>query len=773
MPKEIDDAMNTRSIILSLVFSLLVSFTMHAQTLSSSVVRTALQADWTVAKRKEWKGDKFDDLPIRAVVPGNIHDDLHRAGLIPDPLIGTNEAVCQWVGEEDWIYQTAPFDCPAEVWTQSIVRLQFTQLDTYATVYFNDQKILSTDNTFRTYDADVRALLKEKGNVLRIEFQSAVTRGQQKIKERGLPLPGDPLRAVTRKPQYHFGWDWGPKLITCGITGPIEWLAFSTARLTDFYVQQQNVTSDAAQLNMQVSVYAEGDFLGKISVSDAEGRAVAQQSVSLKRGPNTFSLPVVVTQPRLWWCNEQGESHLYTYTATLEKETQILDQHQVRTGLRSLRLVTDKDHKGETFYFELNGKPIFAKGANYIPITMLPAQATEDDYRQLLQMCKDAHFNMLRVWGGGYYERDVFYELCDEMGIMVWQDFMFACSMYPGDFQFLVNLDEEAKQQTIRLRNHPSMALWCGNNENAEGWERWGWQMGLSDAEKKHIAKEYDDVFKVHLPDAVAAYTNTSYWESSPRFGRGDARSITEGDSHYWGLWHDAEPFEILNERVPRFMSEFGMQSYPSDEVVAMMLTEEKFRITDPGIAQHQKHGRGFQLMDDYMRKWYEAPGRDSLQPYGDMTRRVQAEGMCMGIEAHRRNMPYCMGTLYWQLNDVWPSFSWSSIDYAKKPKPFFDSLKVVYAPRLISAAIEHNSLNVYYIDDTTDYSATAHVEVIIYNARGEEIHRGLSEYINIGPGSQLVMSIPWPSTYPAPSTTRTHVRITTLTGELILERSM
>ncbi|MFZ4785626.1 MAG: glycoside hydrolase family 2 protein [Flavobacteriales bacterium] len=766
--------MNTRSIFFYIVL-LFVSFTMHAQTNSSTVIQSTLQADWTVVKRKEWQGDKFDDLPIKAKVPGNIHDDLHRAGLIPDPLIGTNEAICQWVGEEDWIYQTAPFDCPIEVWSQEIVRLQFKQLDTYATVFLNDQKILMAENTFRAYDVDVRDIIKEKGNVLRIEFQSAVTKGHQKIKDRPYPLPGDALRAVTRKPQYHFGWDWGPKLITCGITGPIEWLAFSTARITDVYAQQDSITPESAFVTMRVSVYANEDFLGKIAVSDAEGRVIAQQEVSVKRGPNTFSLPVVVTQPRLWWCNEQGESYQYTFTTSVQKQNEIIDRKEVRTGLRTLRLVTEKDRKGETFYFELNGKPIFAKGANYIPITMLPAQATEEDYRQLLQMCKDAHFNMLRVWGGGYYENDIFYNLCDEMGIMVWQDFMFACSMYPGDQRFLTNLEEEARQQTIRLRNHPSMALWCGNNENAEGWERWGWQMGLTDAQKQHIAGEYDAVFKKLLPNMVAEQTQTSYWESSPRFGRGDARSITEGDSHYWGLWHDAEPFEILNERVPRFMSEFGMQSYPSDEVVAMMLTGDQFKITDPGIAQHQKHGRGFQLMDDYMRKWYEAPTRDSLQPYGDMTRRVQAEGMCMGIEAHRRNMPYCMGTLYWQLNDVWPSFSWSSIDYKMQPKPFFDSLKVVYAPQLLSAVVENNFLNVYYIDDVNQSTQTVNLHLTFFDQNENVLKEEESQFLTAEFGGNMLYSKRWDDLFPRikPNAILVKMEIRTLIGETVSIRTV
>jgi beta-mannosidase len=666
-----------------------------------------MQLNWkfTQADREEW---------LEAKVPGCVHTDLIRHQIIEHPFYGTNEGKCQWVGETDWTYETEPFDLSEEQLNNEILRLRFNGLDTYADVFINNVQVLQADNAFRSWEVDAKGILTEQGNVIRIVFKSPLPIAEKKLKELPYPLPYEPIRAVVRKPQFHFGWDWGPKLITCGITKDIELIAYDEARLEDVYISSQRIKEHKAEMLATFRIHAAkaGSYTLHFEIEKTLDAWTTE--VKLNKGVNTIELPFEIENPLKWWCNDLGNPNLYTFNTQLQSNGLAIDTRKIRSGIREVKLVREKDRIGESFYFQLNGLDVFAKGANMIPFRFFPGEATEADYRALLQSCKDAHINMIRIWGGGVYEDDIFYDLCDEYGIMVWQDFMFACAMYPGDAQFIASVTAEAEEQTIRLRNHPCIALWCGNNENAEGWERWGWQRGLSDKEKTDILKAYSDVFQKTLPDIVKKNTSSSYWESSPRYGRADKRSFTEGDSHYWGLWHDEEPFEGLLQKVPRFMSEYGMQSFPSDEVLREMMVGDDFSFDNPGVQQHQKHNRGFKLMDKYMQYWYPKVSTDSLLFYSKMTQEVQAEGIGMGIEAHRRAMPRCMGTLYWQLNDVWPSFSWSGMDYKGNAKRLHEHLKVVYAPQLISCIVEDEQLYIYWISDNFIKDATLHMQFTI-----------------------------------------------------------
>jgi beta-mannosidase len=505
-------------------------------------------------------------------------------------------------------------------------------------------------------------------------------------------------------------------LVTSGITKPIEWVAYDDARLVDFYFKQTEVNEQLAELQFRAHIVATANDTLLVRVKGKTSGGTWSEVFIAEQGSNEVSFPIRIQTPQLWWCNGQGASNLYAFEIEVLKNGKVLQYADELIGLRDIRLITQRDSIGESFYFQLNGLPVFAKGANYIPMRYFPGEATYDDYFKLIMQCKEANINMLRVWGGGVYEDEVFYDLCDQYGILVWHDFMFACSMYPGDEAFLKNVNAEAEEQVRRLRNHPCIALWCGNNENAEGWERWGWKSGLTPSEIQQVQTAYDAVFKNILPKAVAENSTTSYWESSPRLGRGDARSITEGDSHYWGVWHDEEPFEVLQTKVPRFMSEFGMQSYPSAEVVQEMLEDDEFTASDKGIAMHQKHSRGFSLMEKYMNNWYEPVSPDDDSLYGAMTQVVQAEGIAVGIEAQRRAMPRCMGTLFWQLNDVWPSFSWSCIDYKGTPKLLYEMLKTVYAPQLISCTLDGDELQIWFVSDARIDRDNMVLDYAIYN---------------------------------------------------------
>jgi len=394
-----------------------------------------------------------------------------------------------------------------------------------------------------------------------------------------------------------------------------------------------------------------------------------------------------------------GEQPLYDFTIEVKQGVRTIERQDARMGIRTIELVTEKDTKGESFYFRLNGKRVFAKGANYIPQDIFQDRVDPNHTKKLLDDVVAANMNMLRVWGGGIYEDDTFYQLCDSRGILVWQDFMYACAMYPGSGRFLKTAALEALEQVERLRQHPCMALWCGNNEIDEAWHNWGWQMQFTEAQRIQLWREYKLLFQ----DILRTYVENNaegvpYWESSPRFGRANPKSLTEGDSHYWGVWHDEEPFEILNKKVPRFMSEYGFQSFPEWRTIQSFTEPGDRKLDSKVMLLHQKHPRGNALIAEYMKRDYHAPR--SFEDFVYVSQLLQAEGMRTGFEAHRRNKPYCMGTLYWQLNDVWPVASWSSVDYYGRWKALHYYAREAFAPVAALPILEDKILQIYGVND-------------------------------------------------------------------------
>jgi beta-mannosidase len=644
---------------------------------------------------------------MSCVVPGNVHRDLVLNKQIPDPLIGTNETDVQWVGEKSWEYTLNDFVCEPNILLQDKIELRLNGIDTYAKIFLNDIFLGETNNAFVQFDFDVKGILLPKGNKLRIVFSPAEAYAKQKLSERTLPLPGDSIRAVCRKPQYHFGWDWGPKLVTCGITKNIEVVGHTDMLFETFGVETLSLNEGKAQ--MRAHIHYRADKEEKVTVAFNFGGQLFKEEFISRKGEHDFIFPFELNEPKLWWPNEAGTPFMYLVQCTLQTASGKANTRVMKAGVRTIELVNKPDEFGESFFFKVNGKSIFMKGANYIPLRMLPGVYSESEYRTLLEKCRGAHFNMLRVWGGGIYESDLFYSLCDEMGILIWQDFMFACSMYPGDAKFLESVQKEAEQNVRRISYHPCTALWCGNNENAEAWSNWGWKSGLSASSVSAIDVEYNQLFNQLLPGIVGHYSNLPYWPSSPQFGRGNKESLDVGDSHYWGLWHDEQPFSVLETKVPRFMSEFGMQSFPSEDVLKLMSPLAPFDLNSDGIKLHQKNARGFGLMKQYTEQWYPEASKLPTQEYAKLTQEMQAEGMCRAIEVQRSN-PRCGGTLYWQLNDVWPSFSWSSIDVLGKEKIFHQKLKESYAPQLLTYKVENDSLYVVWVDD--QYSNSYYVNI-------------------------------------------------------------
>ncbi|OBX23755.1 MULTISPECIES: beta-mannosidase [Bizionia] len=670
--------------------------------------------------------DKTDWLT--AQIPGNVFSDLLDNAEIPDPFIGTNEDSVQWVSKTDWEYQTT-FQVDSKTLQKRHIELNFEGLDTYASVYLNDSLILKTANAFREFSVDVKRILKVD-NTLRILFENTTKHEEAAKAHLNYTLP-EGNRIFTRKGQFQYGWDWGPKLNTSGIWRPIKLVAWNTVKIQDIYIKQQNLQDSVAKLELDLSV--QGD--------DTSGLAyhiyVNDELNSVYSAENKSIIPFEIKNPKRWWPHNLGEPYLYTIKVIVEKDDAILDSMSVKKGLRTIKLITEKDSLGESFYFEVNGKSVYAKGANYIPQNSMQNKVTDAHYNSLLNDAVEANMNMLRVWGGGIYENAIFYDLCDEKGILIWQDFMFACAMYPGDSGFLENVQQEAIDNVKRLRNHASIALWCGNNENSEGWHRWGWQDGRSETEKTEIWDNYLKVFDSMLPKTVATFTDTDYWETSPKFGRGNPQFEFQGDAHDWWVWHDGYPFEHFEEQVPRFMSEFGFQSFPSYEVINYINQNDSdsLNITSEGIKNHQKHSRGFQLIDDYMARDYPVP--NNPKDYVYISQLLQAYGMTKGIEAQRRAKPYNMGTLYWQLNDCWPAISWSSIDFFGNWKALHYKGKRSFENVLISSEVEQDSLNIFLINDTfKTFSGTLSTNIL--NFSGEVIW-GDSEEIIVKPNSSAI----------------------------------
>ena len=628
-----------------------------------------------------------------ATVPGNIYSDLIDNSIIEDPFIGHNEFKLQWVSDSTWIYQTR-FDVSSTILNKENIDLNFEGLDTYAQVYLNDSLILSSNNAFRNYKVPVKDFVL-LNNSLSIKFTPTHIKEEIEKNKLGYTLP-EGRRIFTRKAQFQYGWDWGPSLNTIGIWKGVSLNAWNDAKIEHVYLKKKSYTTDQAKITAKITLSdpPKEPTLIVLSIAGKDFSLPIQAGNEKKE----FDVPLTIDNPKFWWPHNLGEPYLYEVDIKLRKGAVVTDNVKVNHGVRNVSLISDDDQYGQSFYFMINGIPVYMKGANYIPQHSLQNRVTNAHYENLLQDVVDANMNMLRVWGGGIYENNIFYDLCDRKGILVWQDFMYACAMYPGDEPFLRNAEKEAEDQLLRLRNHPSIVLFCGNNENSEGWHRWGWQNGKTKAQKDKIWADYLKLFDSILPNQVAKYTDVDYWESSPKYGRGNPKYQSEGDAHDWWVWHDAYPFEHFEDFVPRFMSEFGFQSFPSADVMKFINQSDGIQIDTKAIRSHQKHHRGFELIDLYMGRDYLIPDND--EDYIFLSQLVQARGMRIGIEAHRRAKPYNMGTLYWQLNDCWPGISWSSIDHFGNWKALHYEAKDAFENVLISFERHNDRVHVYIVND-------------------------------------------------------------------------
>ncbi len=546
----------------------------------SQLVSIPFQSSWQFRKAGDTKW-------YTAEVPGTVHTDLLLNKLIPDPFYRDNEKKIQWIEKEDWEYKTV-FIPPAAVFSKKNIELYFDGLDTYADVYINDQLVLEADNMFRQWKIDIKKILRPGKNEMRIIFLSAVKHDDSLARISAIKLAGENNRMYSRKAQYQYGWDWGPRLVTCGIWKPVRWV-----------------------------VWDEFQGTNKIQIS---------------------------------W---------------------------------DVRLVTKRDSLGSSFYFTKRGNPVFIKGANWIPCeSFLPRAKKLQLYEKLIQAAKEANINLLRVWGGGIYEDDDFYDLCDQYDIMVWQDFMFAGALYPGDEHFLKNVEEEIRYQVKRLRQHPCIVIWCGNNEIDEAWHNWGWQQQFNYSAKDSIKlwTDYQKIFHKLIPDILKELDpHRPYWPSSPSLGWGRDQAYKQGDVHYWGVWWGKEPVEKYKDKVGRFNSEYGMQGFPDMKTIRQFAVPADLDTSSAAMKAHQKHPFGYQNIKLYIENKFRTP--KTFEDLVYVSQLMQADAIRIAIEAHQANMPITMGTMFWQWNDCWPAVSWSAVDYYGRKKALYYQVKRSYAP--------------------------------------------------------------------------------------------
>ena len=692
-----------------------------------------VQNDWMFQYKGQW---------FKADVPGNIHVDLLKNELIPDPFLGTNEDSVQWVADSMWCYRLQfDLNCAEKV-SYDHRQLVFDGLDTYAEVFLNGERLVALDGTsnldnmFRQWVFDLPNNVKEKGNVLEVHFLPTAPFDSAAAASAPFKMPD--ARVFTRKAQYESGWDWGPKLNTCGIWKNVYVRSWNDFRLEDVYVQDTKPTMDTNgtwQSTVQLMMVADKKCRVKVfaEVLTPEGKmaCVATKKVKLQPGENRVEVPVKIQHPRLWWPNGMGEQPLYQVNVRVESRSKMAEnQSPVMHGLRTIELKRDKDTIGESFEFVVNGKPCFMRGADWIPASSyegtLNTGEGDDVYYRLLHDAQKVNMNMLRVWGGGIYENDSFYRYCDQLGLLVWQDFMYACNPYPGDEHFIANARIEATEQVRRLRNHACIALWCGNNEVHNGLEDWGWQSALnwSDKDNKQLYDDFSKLFDRTLPDVLhGLYSNVNYVNSSPTFGWGHPECTTHGCSHYWGVWWGELPFEIWWEKTGRFMSEYGFQSYPEMATIEEFAPVEERKLNSPTLNSHQKHGRGVEIIRKAMQDDFGYARMDNLDEFAYVSQLVQAEGIEKAVQAHRIQNNKCRGTLCWQINDCWPVASWSSIDYAGRWKALHYRFKDLYAN--VAVAVHQNedaSIDCYVINDSVD-AVKGTLQVQIMDVYGRNMH--------------------------------------------------
>lgn len=702
---------------------ILLLFTIPTLLMAQQSEVLQLNEGWQFSQVADTNQNKENVSWYDAEVPGSVQRDLIRLGVLPDPYYGTNEKLIQWVEDKNWDFRKT-FVVTAEQLQYDDAVIFFEGLDTHADVFLNGSRILQTENMFIGHKVSVKNMLREGENKLYIRFYSPIERMMPARESFGYEYPAgndhreEKLSVYNRKAPYHFGWDWGIRIVQMGIWKPVSLHLYNSASIEDYYVKQVSIDSELAETEHQVELfsYNEKQIEATLSIeySVDDNINFIEEQVGLMPGWNNFSIPLKINNPKLWMPVNWGDQNMYDFKVKLTVDNEVIAEKTVRTGLRSIRHIFEEDEHGKSYYFEVNGIPIFAKGSNYIPGEILTTQQDVEYYERFFDNLAGANMNFVRVWGGGIYENEEFYRQADERGILVWQDFIFGCVAYPSDDNFLANVREEAIYNIKRLRNHPSLAYWCGNNEVWEGLNFWGWGKTVPKEIMDGWFKGYDLTFRELLPSLVSEYDGTrDYVHGSPdvaNWGRPDL--FNTGDVHDWGLWYGELPFEAMADRLPRFASEFGFQSFPEMKTIKTFAKPDQWSLESEVMTIHQKASTGNSLIKKYMDMYYHEPKNFEDFVYIGLV--MQGNGMEESVEAMRRGRPYCMGALYWQINDSWPVVSWSSIDYYNNWKAQHYRMRDVFAPLALGIENKDGNLNFYtmsdYLENRSDLILTVQI---------------------------------------------------------------
>lgn len=644
-------------------------------------------------------------------IPGTVLSGLLAAGKIKDPFYRTNEDATRALFWKDYVF-TRTFDVDEELLAQQHIVLVCEGLDTLAEISINGTFLAKTDNMHRTWKFQAKKLLHPGKNEIQIVFRSVLRfiedypyEAHKKINY--IPCGSMKGNQLLRKAHSMFGWDWGPQTIDAGISRDIYLQGYSHARIEDIRIHQQHAKNVSVQTSITLSESVPGQKLC-VELSEDGADKPLQTKLCKTNADGVAAVDFVIENPKLWWPNDYGDQPLYIVRTTLlDEDGTNLESITRRIGLRTLTISQEKDEWGNEFAFCVNGVKIFTRGGNYIPDDCLYTRITEKKLDYILESCRRAHFNCVRVWGGGYYPSDAFYDLCDEKGLIVWQDLMYACNVYDVTDAFAENCRQETYDNVRRLRHHASLGLWCGNNEIESAWDHWG------DFQKEtpYLRADYIRLFEEVLPKAVQeADGETFYWHSSPSSGGcfDNPDDANRGDTHYWDVWHGQKPFTDYRKYFFRFCSEFGFQSFPCAKTVNSFTLEDDRNIFSRVMESHQKNDAANGKMLYYL--------SENLRYPKDLTHLLYAsqvlQGMAIkyGVDHWRRNRGRCMGTLYWQINDDWPAPSWSSIDYFGRWKALHYMAQKFYAPHAVSMTLEDHRCHVYFSNEsfeTTEYSLT------------------------------------------------------------------
>jgi beta-mannosidase len=653
---------------------------------------------------------------------GTIQEKLIEIEALPDPYYAENEKQFTWIEKYDWDLMSE-FNLTESDLEKEFIEINFPSIDTYAKVYVNGKLVAETANAFHPHTIEIKEHATIGKNEIKITFISPINYHKSIFSrwKTKLPAPNDAgeiaVASMTRKPQYQFGWDWALRMNTIGLWKPAKILAYNGNKVVNVKIETISLEANQANLTLKVSLQHKKE---DIYVLESKLFGTFSNIIAIN---GDINLDTQIKSPQLWWPRGHGEQYLYEDEISIKDEFgHLIGVKHVKFGIRTSELIQEQDQWGTSFYFKINGKSIFLKGANYIPQDAFPTRVKDEKVIELIEQMRISNFNTVRVWGGGYYQDEIFYKTCDEKGIMVWQDFMFACAMYPGDKDFLSLVEQELEYQIPRLAAHPSVIYFNGNNEVDVAWKNWGFQITylIGARRQREMEEDYDNLFKKLAPELVKKHSNLPYEHTSPLSNWGKDEYFNHGTMHYWGVWHGKDPIEDFGLKTGRFNAEYGFQSFPELSTIATFSPETEWNLNSDIMKHHQKSYVGNGMIKRHADLLYGQSA--DFKEFVYFSQLTQAKAVGIAIAGHRADSPRCMGTLYWQLNDCWQAPTWSSIDYFGNWK----ALQYQVQKDFEDVAVVERTYKIgeerYFMISDVDESFTTNMKYKVFDLDGKEI---------------------------------------------------